>query len=99
MATETVASTRINARIDAETEALLDHLCTGTGHTVSQVVRDAIAVYHAHVQAQRPRPKSKFLALAGTGNSGRTDIASNYKKYVAEALEAKFAKSHPPRPK
>ena len=90
---------RINARLDDETAQMVSVLTTGTGKTVSTVVREAIAVYHAQLSAGRPRPKSKFLALAGTGDSGRSDVASNVKAYVAEALEAKFARSHPPRAK
>ena len=33
-----------------------------------------------------------LLALAGTGDSGQTDIASNVKKYVGLAIEAKMAR-------
>ena len=90
---------RINARLDEDTAQLVTELTTGTGKSVSVVVREAIAVYHAQLREKQPRPKSKFLALIGKGDSGRSDIASNVKPFVAEALEAKFARSHPQRSK
>ena len=83
---------RVNARVDEATQMQLNYLTEATGQTVSDVVREALAVYHAKVREQQPRPKSKYLALAGTGRSGHTDTASNVKKYVAEAIEAKMAR-------
>jgi hypothetical protein len=79
---------RINARLDEASARRLAELTTGTGKSVSRVVREAIAVYHA--QMVKPRPKSKFLALAGTGNSGRSDGSANVKAIVADLLEAKY---------
>ncbi len=79
---------RINARLDAASARRLAELTTGTGKSVSHVVREAIAVYHA--QMIKPRPKSKFLALAGTGNSGRSDGSANVKPIVAGILDAKY---------
>ena len=81
---------RVNARVDEATQKQITYLTEATGQTVSDVLRDAIGVYHAQVQGRRPA--SRFLALAGTGDSGRSDIASNVKEYVAQAIEAKMAR-------
>ena len=79
---------RINARVDDATQRRLDDLVLSTGQPISHVVREAIALYH--VQIERARPKSKFLALVGKGDSGRSDVASNVKQHLTEILEAKF---------
>ncbi len=82
---------RVNARLDDETQKQINYLTQSTGHTVSHVVREAIAMYHSKVREQQPRPKSKFLALAGTGDSGRSDIASNVREHVMQILQAKHS--------
>jgi predicted transcriptional regulator len=72
---------RLNARLDDDAARQVSYLTTATGRSVSHVVREAIAAYHAQVKGQ--------LALAGTGDSGKNDTASRYKAYAAEAIEAK----------
>lgn len=88
---------RLNARLDDEAQKQVEYLKQATGQSVSAVVREAIAVYHVQVRSQQTRPPSRFLALAGTVRSGRSDIASNVKAVVADAIDAKFARSHPKR--
>ena len=88
---------RVNARIDDATQERLNELILTTGQSVSHVVREAIAVYHVQVrQQQRPLPR-KLLAMVGRGRSkdGRTDVSENYKDIVTEAIEEKYALSHP----
>ncbi|MCY7315098.1 MAG: hypothetical protein LH480_05610, partial [Rubrivivax sp.] len=91
---------RVNARIDPATQQQLDELVELTNASVSHVVRESVAHYHAHVQAQQgaQRKPSRFLALAADGawRSGRSDTASSVKAALAEVLDAKFAQ-HPPR--
>jgi hypothetical protein len=79
---------RINARLDEAAARQVTELTTATGQSVSHVVREAIARYHREVRGERVGLRH-FAAMVGKGDSGRTDIASNYKKYVAEAIEAK----------
>jgi hypothetical protein len=79
---------RINARLDEDSARRLTELTTGTGKSVSHVVREAIAVYHA--QVIKPRKASRFLALAGKHGSGRSDLSTNYKQLVGELLEQKW---------
>ncbi len=83
---------RVNARLDEDAQQQITYLTQATGQSVSHVVREAIGRYHAQVRQSQPRPASKFLALAGTGNSGQTDIAANVKKYVGQAVDAKMAR-------
>lgn len=79
---------RINARLDDDAARQVSYLTATTGHSVSHVVREAIAAYHAQVKGTRALP-SRVLALAGTGDSGRSDIAGNHKAHVAEAIAAR----------
>ena len=79
---------RLNARLDDEAARQVSYLTSATGRSVSQVVREAISAYHAQVKGQRAMP-SRLLALAGTGDSGRTVVATRYKEFVGEAVAAK----------
>ena len=89
---------RVNARLDEQTSQKIQYLTQATGQSVSHVVREAIAVYHVQVHGGRSLPKN-LLAMVGKGCSrdGRTDVASNYKKVLAESLAAKHKLA--PKPK
>ena len=80
---------RINARIDEVTETQLSYLTEVTGASVSHVVRDSVAFYHAEVQSRSTGPR-RLLSLVGQGDSGRNDIASDVKALAGEALDAKW---------
>ena len=88
---------RIIARLPQHTAEQVEYLAAATGGTVSHIVREAIAVYHAQVRGAR-KGGSRFLALVGTGDSGRADTASNYKAHYAQHLDEKFARSQRPAP-
>ncbi len=78
---------RVNARLDETTQQQLEYLTQATGHSVSHVVRESVAQYYA--QMRRQRAPSRFLAMAGKGDSGRSDVASNVKAQLSEILERK----------
>jgi hypothetical protein len=80
---------RVNARIDDAAQEQLDYLTKTTGHSLSHVVREAVAVYHVQVKQQQPRPASRFLAMAGAWSSGRSQTASDVKAVVAEYVDRK----------
>lgn len=84
---------RVNARFDEAAQAQLEYLAQATGQSVSHVVRESVARYYAEVKARQQGPVN-FLALVGKGDSGRSDIASNVKREVTEAI---LAKHRPPR--
>lgn len=90
---------RIIARLSPQAAEQVEYLTVATGATVSEVVREAIACYHAQVRGARKGGGSKFLALVGTGDSGHTDTATNYKALFAQYLDEKFARMQRPPPK
>lgn len=79
---------RVNARLDEVTQQQLDYLTQVTGQSVSHVVRESVAQYYA--QVRRQRAPSRFLAMAGKGDSGRSDVASHVKAHLTEILEGKL---------
>ena len=85
---------RVNARLDEATQQQLDYLTQATGHSVSHVVRESVAQYYA--QLRRQRGPSRFLAMAGKGDSGRSDVASNVKAHLTQMLEGKHHLVHLP---
>lgn len=88
---------RINARLDLESSEQLRYLLDATGQGASDVVREGLALYYRQVKASRKGPM-RFLALAGKGNSGHSNIASNWKRYWGAGLEEKHGlKPLPPK--
>jgi hypothetical protein len=89
---------RINARVDSETTRRLDELAAATGQSVSQVVREAIAVYHAQLEErQRPRPRH-LLSMVGKYSSEHGDGSTRYKEIIGEVLEEKWARTQSSAP-
>jgi hypothetical protein len=89
---------RINARVDGATQERLNELMLSTGQSISHVVREAIAVYHAQVRKAPTQPK-RLLAMVGKYRSGHGDSASRYKQIVAEAIEHKHGHTQRAAPK
>ena len=85
---------RVNARLDEESQRQIEYLVASTGESVSHVVRESVRLYYDQVRARQGGLRH-FSKLIGQGHSGRSDIASNYKQHVAEAIDAKY----PRRPK
>ena len=88
---------RVNARLDDEAAEQIDYLTRATGLGVSHVLRESVALYYSHVRAQRAGI-AHLGALIGKGDSGRSDIASNWKRHLGESLDEKYPPSaKPPR--
>jgi predicted Ser/Thr protein kinase len=81
---------RVNARLDDEAREQLEYLTTATGMGVSQVLRESVALYYRQARASATGARH-LLALVGKGQSGRSDIASDVKRHVAEVLASKHA--------
>ena len=79
---------RVNARLDDESKQQIDYLIAATGMGVSQVLRESVALYYRQARASAGGAKN-LLALAGKGSSGRSDIASDVKRHLAEGWAAK----------
>ena len=87
---------RVNARLDDEAREQLEYLTAATGMGVSQVLRESVTLYYRQARASATGAR-RLLALVGKGQSGRSDIASDVKRHVGEALAAKHGM--PPAPK
>lgn len=83
---------RVNARFDDEAEKQITYLTQATGQSVSHVVREAVALYYRQTLDRQQRPR-RLLAAIGSADSGKSDGATDYKRIVAEAIDAKY-----PRP-
>ena len=81
---------RVNARFEGVAEQQVTYLATRSGLKVSDVLRDSVDFYYRHVRGQTGQLKH-LADCVGQGDSGRSDIAANVKKYVGESLDAKFA--------
>ena len=79
---------RVNARLDEESREQIEYLTAATGMGVSQVLRESVALYYRQARASAGGAKH-LLALAGKGSSGRSDIASDVKRYLADGWAAK----------
>ena len=88
---------RVNARLDEEAQQQVDYLTAVTGKAVSHVLRESVSFYYRHVRAQRSG-MAHLAALIGKGNSGRTDIASDVKRHLAEGLSTKHRVPAPEAP-
>ena len=89
---------RVNARLDDEAADQIDYLTRITGQGVSHVVRESVAHYYSHVKAQK-KSLVHLGPLIGKGDSGRSDIASNWKKHLGESLEDKHGLRPKTRPR
>jgi hypothetical protein len=85
---------RLNARLDPASARRLAELSIGTGKTVSEVVREAIGVYHAQMVAARKGP-ARLIALAGTLTSGRNDLSTRFKALLDDSIAAKVGRAGP----
>ena len=79
---------RINARLSDDAQQQINYLTQATGQSVSHVVREAVARYYQQTRSQQGGPR-RLLAMIGQGDSGRSDVASNVKREVYDALVEK----------
>jgi hypothetical protein len=84
------AMMRVNARFEGVAEQQVTYLATTTGLKVSDVLRDSVDFYYRHLRGEGGQLKH-FSKLIGQGNSGRSDISANVKKFLGDDLDAKFA--------
>lgn len=89
------SSMRVNARLDDSYAEKLDFLQASTHLTMSDIIREAVDRYYVAVVAERSRKQSSLDALVGAF-AGRPetpdDLSLNYKRYLAEALDAELAR-------
>lgn len=82
---------RVNARLDQETENYLRYLQDATGKSCTEIVKASLAHYYQRVKAQAQNDNRQLLSeLAGiAAGPDAGDGSVNYKKYIAEAIDAK----------
>lgn len=80
---------RVNARFEGVAEQQVAYLAASTGLKISDVLRNSVDFYYHHVRAQGGQLKH-LAKWIGKGDSGRSDISSNVKKFFGEAIEAKY---------
>jgi hypothetical protein len=74
---------RVNARFEGEAEQQLNYLAQATGARVSEVLRASVRHYYEQLRSQQGGLKH-FAAFIGAGQSGRGDIAGNYKALLTQ---------------
>ena len=83
-------SGRLNARLDPELAAKLRALSIATGRSTSDVVREAIELYHRRIVVEGDRAKRAFESTGFIGiASGDESLSSNYKRELTRSLEQK----------
>jgi predicted DNA-binding protein len=87
---------RVNARLDDEAAEQIEYLTRATGQGVSHVLRESVALYYGQMRA-RHAGLANLGALIGKGDSGRSDIASNWKRHLGESLDEKYPPPAKPR--
>jgi hypothetical protein len=86
---------RINARLDAAAAKRFDEIIKAKGYSVTEAIKAAIDLLHKEVVPEKRRPTPILDSLIGRFSSkpdAPSDISSNYKKYVYEAMDEKLAK-------
>jgi predicted DNA-binding protein len=78
----------VSVRLDDETKARLRRLLEEQGSSLSAFVRAAI-LEKMEREGKRPTPYELGKHLFGRYASGKSDLASNRKRYFKEAMHAK----------
>jgi Ribbon-helix-helix protein, copG family len=93
-APHTSRSERINARIAPQTAAQIASLKAALGVSISDIVRDSIAMYAAATTQKKPAPGTALKRIIGKYSSGDPDLSVNYKAHVAAYLDKKYPKNY-----
>ncbi len=79
---------RVNARFEGVAEEQVTYLAANSGKKISEILRESVDFYYQHVH-QGARQIPHLSKLVGKGHSGKSDVASNVKKYLANSLATK----------
>lgn len=94
MTTRQYPSARINARIDRVAEEQLRYVTEHTQMNVTEALKASIALMYEKVSREQVRAIDIFTrsGFIGMGDSGRSDLSTNYKTLLAETLASKIGK-------
>lgn len=84
---------RVNARFDSEAEKQLQFLTQATGMGVSDVLRASVEHYYRAVRA-RSGTLQHLSALVGSGDSGQSNVSTDYKRMLGDSLSGKHGIRH-----
>ncbi len=95
-APSTKNSGRINARIAPQTQAQIASLKGVLGVSISDILRDSIAMYEAAMTKKKPAPGTALRKVIGKYTSGDPNLSVNYKDYLAQGWTDKYAGKNKP---
>ena len=82
---------RINARLDEQAASDLEFLKNSTHANNTEALKAALHFYADFLRNEAQRSKQALLDSGFIGSfEGPEDLSSNYKKYVAEAIDEKY---------
>lgn len=83
-------TTRINARLDADLAAAVEHVRRQTGMSLTQIVEAALRAWTTQEALSRPSPERAFEAAGFIGSGkGPVDLARNAKAELTRSLKRK----------
>ncbi len=85
---------RINARIAPQTAAQIASLKAALGVSVSDILRDSIAMYDAAMTKKKPAPGTALKKIIGQYSSNDPNGSVNYKAHIGEYLNKKYPKNY-----
>jgi hypothetical protein len=88
-------SSRINARLDEQAMLHLASLKAALGLPVSDILRASLAMYDAAMTKKKPAPRSAFKNAIGKYRCDDPMLSVNYKSYLAQGWEEKYAPKTP----
>jgi predicted transcriptional regulator len=81
---------RLNARIDDELAAKLEHIRRRTNQSITEVVRASIELYYERFRENSARTAQILRETGFTGcGEGDEDLSTTYKQHLSEALSNK----------
>ena len=76
---------RINARLEGKYEEMIGYLCKETHKNITEVIKNALDLYHARVVRQAKVNNASILKSGFVGSvSADADTSVNYKKKLFE---------------
>jgi hypothetical protein len=85
---------RINARIAPRTAEQIATLKAALGVSISDILRDSIAMYEAAMTKKKPAPGTALKKIIGKYSSNDPNGSVNYKAHVAAYLDKKYPKNY-----
>lgn len=86
---------RVNARFDEDYAKRMEYLTRATDMGVSEVIKASVLFYYEAVRGQQKPQLTHLSQWIGKADSGRSDVASNYKDLLGVSLGHKLSITMP----